>query len=369
MFLVPVEEKAVDHSGHAGHEGHTGGEVIDGIEPHFMSMVDLTRNMPASADGLKMEWIEVPFGPFFPGLAGGLGLSLTLDGDAVAETQVQGAVNEAITAKGMSPAEFIDHFANLSPLSPVASRQLACLALENAAGIAVDNKTATARTATVERERIASHLGWLVNLATQTGLVWMERRAAALQLSVQAASRDQILANAGSLRMFLHRLNKTPLLRTKLASNGRITQGVSLLGPVARAQGLALDARTDDAVYEALGFEVLTQDGGDALARLYQRCDEIGQSLELIARAKGLAVAQIESLDGVSGTGKAVVETPRGAAHLTVELDGGTLANAMYQLPCAAHMELLGDMIKDQEIGDALVAIGSLDLSPWGLPA
>ena len=86
MFLVPVAAKdgtagqGGEHSGHGGH----GDPEVEGIEAHFMSMVDMTRDMPESPDGLKMERITVPFGPFFPGLPGGLRLDLTLDGDAVA---------------------------------------------------------------------------------------------------------------------------------------------------------------------------------------------------------------------------------------------------------------------------------------------
>ena len=413
MFLVPVEEKAEGHSGHdhgghdhqqhdhkghdhhthadtgqahkghdhaghdghaghgghAGHTAHTGGEAIDGIEPHFMSMVDLTRDMPASADGLKMEWIEVPFGPFFPGLPGGLGLILTLDGDAVAETQAQSLVAGPVAAEGMTPAEFAGHLADLSPLSPVAGRHLACLALENAAGAVVDTKTATARAAAVERERITSHLGWLASFAVQTGLVWMERRAAALQLSVQAASADQIAAGTGPLRVFLHRVRKTPLLLAKLAGNGRIGAGKLVVGPIARAQGIASDARAGDPVYDALGFQIVTGMGDDALARLHQRCDEIDQSLDLIARAKDLSGAKPDFVSAASGQGEAMVETPRGAARLTVDLREGKLVSAKFEPPSVAHMDLLADLIGAQEIADALVAVGSLDLSPWGLPA
>ena len=382
MFLVPVADEPKDHSGHdhgthaaaeaapenhSGHSGHSGGPAIAGIEPQFMSMVSLTRDMPASPDGLKMEWIDLPFGPFFPGLPSGLALTLTLDGDAVARTQVSSAAYTPLNANGMTTTDFIDHFAKLSPLSPVANRQLACMAIENAAGITVNTETAATRVAEIERERIASHLGWLANLSIQTGLIWMEHRIVAWQLFMQTASQDQIAAKAEPLRKFLHRFLKTPLLRSKLANNGHIAQGQSLLGPVARAQGMASDARIDDQVYQSLGFKVLTHDGGDALARLHQRCGEIVQSLDLIARASGFSSAQIHSLDGASGTGGAVLETPRGAAHLSVEIDAGTLISATYHPPCANHIKLLDDMVQNLEVSDALIAIGSLDLSPWGL--
>ena len=368
MFLVPVEEKPKGHGGQHDHGDHATGDTIDGIEPQFMSMVELTRGMPASADGLIMEWIEVPFGPLFPGLPSGLDLTLTLDGDAVADSRVQSLVGGAIAVDGMTPEAFVDHVATLAPLSPVANRQLACLALENAAGTAPDESTAMARAAAVERERIASHLGWFAGFAAQNGLVWMERRAAALQVSVRAASADQISAIAASLRGFLQRSRKTPMLRARLSGIGRIDAGKPVLGPVARAQGIATDARADDPAYQALGFEILTRTGGDALARFYQRCDEINQSLGLITRAGNISVPVPGSVAAASGHGEASVETPRGATRLKIELRDGKLVSATCQTASAAHMELLADLIHTQEIADALVTTASLDLSPWGLP-
>lgn len=62
---------------------------------------------------------------------------------------------------------------------------------------------------------------------------------------------------------------------TKLTGIGTL-QGASE-GPVARAAGHASDARHGDGVYDELGFEPITQDEGDAMARLRQRCAEIAK--------------------------------------------------------------------------------------------
>ena len=32
---------------------------------------------------------------------------------------------------------------------------------------------------------------------------------------------------------------------------------------------------------------------------------------------------------------------------------------------CSQHIGLVADLVEGQELGDALVAVGSLDLSPW----
>ena len=99
-----------DHSGHdhGGHDhgGHDHGGHDHGGHDHgasgFMSMIEVTKDLPRSADGLAMDWMEVPFGPVFPGLPGGLKLTLTLDGDGVTEgqaTSLVGMINESEEGK------------------------------------------------------------------------------------------------------------------------------------------------------------------------------------------------------------------------------------------------------------------------------
>lgn len=336
-----------------------------------MSMVDMTRDMPKSPDGLKMERITVPFGPFFPGLPGGLRLDLTLDGDAVAEAEAGSAAGggnrlpEAATA----PDAFADRLAALSPLSPVAYRELACRALEAAAGLSVAPDLARARAAAVERERIASHLGWLAGFGAQSGFGWLEARAAALQRQVRAADVAEIAALAAKIGALLRRVRRAPLLRSKLSGIGLLADGDAPPGPAARAAGLAADARADDPAYAGLGFEVLTGSGGDALARLTQRLGEIAQSLDLIARAGTVALPVPRDIGTASGDGTAQVETPRGAARLRLTLRDGKVTAAEIGAPSAAHVALIGAVAEGRELGDALTAIGSLDISPWEMTA
>jgi Ni,Fe-hydrogenase III large subunit len=356
------------HAGHGAHGGHAGhsaqGEAVDGVEANFMSMVDLTRDQPASPDGLKMEWITVPFGPFFPGLPGGLGLALTLDGDTVVEAQVQSLASANLNDRN-APRGLADRLADLSPLAPVAMRQLACLALAAAAGKDVAGDKATPCAAAVERERITSHLNWLAGFATQTGMNWMERRAAALQLALRQADATEIATRAGAIRAFLLRVRATPLLRDKLAGIGKLDSETAATGPVARAAGVGADARADDPIYQALGFDIVTQSAGDAWARLHQRLDEIAQSLDLIARAGTIAMPVPGELGAATGHGMAEVETPRGPARLHLTLNEGRVETAEITTPFAVQSGLIDAMTAQTELADALTAIGSLDLDPW----
>ncbi|WP_332872079.1 heavy metal-binding domain-containing protein, partial [Pseudogemmobacter bohemicus] len=349
------------HSEHHGHAGHGAAPDIPGIEPHFMSMVELTEGKPVSPDGLVMEWIDAPFGPFFPGLPSGLHMVLTLDGDSVAGAEIRG-MEAAALPSGVALEDFAASLADAVPLSPVAMRELACRAAEAATGQTAPKDVLTARAAAVERERIASHLNWLAGLARQAGLAPLGRRAAAMEHRVRTAKADDVAEQATSITSLLHVALNRSLMGPKLTGIGTL-QGASE-GPVARAAGHASDARHGDGVYDELGFEPITQDEGDAMARLRQRCAEIAQSLDLIAEAGAIAIPVMPRAKG-DGHGMATLETPRGPATLHLTLKGGMVSSTHLTTPFAALAAHVPDLIKQMELADALTAIASLDLDPW----
>jgi Ni,Fe-hydrogenase III large subunit len=327
-----------------------------------MSMIEVTKDLPRSADGLQMDWLEVPFGPVFPGLPGGLKLTLTLDGDGVTEgeaTSLVGMATEGEESEGgeereesegsqeseeMNADTFIEHLSSAMPLAPVSYRLLACLAIEKAAGLSNDQATTEARNSAVERERIASHLGWLAQSGRQLGFVWLTQRASTLQLQVREANRDSLVALEPALRTLATRLERTPLLKSRLKGLGALPTGSSdLRGPVARA----------------------AEDGGDAWARLWQRLDEISASLELLKSGEDPELPVLRDIGNASGTGKATVDTPRGEARLSLTLAHGKVKSYELDTACSHHIDLVPKLVEGQELGDALLAVGSLDLSPW----
>ena len=329
-----------------------------------MSMVDLTEGKPVSPDGLVMEWIDTPFGPFFPGLPGGLHLVLSLDGDSVASAEVRG-VKTAALPSGIGLEHLAERLAEASPLSPVAMRELACRAAEGVIGQPASKDALAARAAAVERERIASHLNWLAGTARQAGLASLARRAAALQHRVRTAGADALAEMAGSIKGLLRGALHRPLVGAKLA--GIATLKGAKEGPVARAAGHVSDARHDDSVYAELGFEPITQKDGDAMARLRQRCAEIDQSLDLIAAAGAIAMPEMPRATG-DGHGMATLETPRGPATLHLTLKDGMVSSAHLTTPFATLAAHVPELVEQMELADALTAIASLDLDPWSAP-
>jgi Ni,Fe-hydrogenase III large subunit len=353
-----------------GHEGMGHGGYGHGNHGGmgFMSMVEMTQGTPRSSDGLQMEWVETPFGPLFPGLPGGLALTFTLDGDVVAETEADSAVAGRENPGGPVEA-FIERFAGLDPLSPVSYRLLALRAVESAAGVEVDNAVGLARVSALEHERAASHLNWLANFGYLIGYSWLSRRAEELQLALLPTGAGGVDGIRAEVRKLARRVERTLLLRRKLAGVGELPDLVDASGPVARAGGRGADARTDEEVYRSLDFEPVVEEGSDALARLRVRLAETERSLELVRRAGEISVQGAVLEARVSGSGAATVETPRGAATLAVTLEGGEVTVAELETPSMRHIRLVGAATDQQEVADALVGVASLDLSPWGMPA
>ncbi len=358
------EHEDHEHAEHGGH-GH-----MDHGDMDFMSMVEMTRDLPRSSDGLQMEWVEdAPFGPLFPGLPGGLTLMLTLDGDTVARAEAEGIEGRPTAEDLAGPAEeLIGRLARLDPLSPVAYRVLALRALESAAGVEPEERTALARVGALERERAASHLGWLSIFGHLLGYSWLEDRAGRLQISlVRAANADEITRLRVEAGRLSRRVEKTPLLRRKLKGVGLLPEGAEFLGPVARAGGVVTDVRADEEVYRTLGFEPVVRDGNDALSRLKVRLAEIEQSLDLVGKAGEMTGPEPATNMEPLHEGPATVETPRGVAILRLRLGEGAVNIVELDEPSARHLGLVGGLAEQRELADALVGVASLDLSPWGI--
>ena len=365
----PNPDRNSDHHGSMDHGGMNHGE--------FMSMVAMTEGTPRSRDGLQMEWVETPFGPLFPGLPAGLNLTLTLDGDTVARAEATSAMaGQSLGAYLPCPvADFPDLLAELDPLAPVDYRLLALRALEAATGTASLSDGA-ARIGALERERLASHLGWLARFGELIGVSWLADRAGSLNLAVvRAESNTSVIALTDPIERFTRRAESLPLLDRRLRGIGHLdpAAATAALGPVARGSGLRRDARTDDPRYIAAGFRPVVRPGGDARSRLTVRLAEIRQSLALIATTGAMSpaatpAARLDSGSGAgSDSGSATVETPRGAATLAIMVVDGYVEKARLHPPSTAHLALVPAVAEGVELADALVGIASLDLSPWAV--
>lgn len=279
-----------------------GGSGMTGGVPYGRPMAGLVDDR----DGLRLDVLPVTIGPFSSALRSGLTLELTMGGDVIVE--VAAARNLLATVdRGRVRPGLTDFERALTEPVPIATLELA---------------------------RAREHLRWLADALVMHGLPALGLRALRLAHRVR-------LGDAPEVQQFARRLAWTQVFRWSLAGVGRI-EGEQLTGldagPVARASGLAIDARLDDPAYQALGFEPIVHEGGDAAARWRQRLAEAAQSLQLADRAGDQRTER---------TG--AVESPGGRLDAT-------------SAPSARLLELVPDLITGLEWGDAITTLVSLDL-------
>jgi hypothetical protein len=272
-----------------------GGKAMTGGVPYG-------RPMPERADdrdGLKLDYLPVRIGPLFAPFPSGLALDVKLQGDVIQEARLENFADASTSGGSIFHRALTEH---------VAVREL-------------------------ELARARSHLQWLSDAVAVAGPRSLSERILRLAHRVAPGDGDDIRA-----------LERTLSRRGFL---GWSTRGVGILkadvlrgvsGPVARASGIAIDARTEDPSYRLLGFEPVSHHAGDASARWIQRIREVAQALDLAERS------------GDERTGAAgITESPRGV--LTEH--GG---------PSPAVARLVPRLLAGMEWGDAVATVVSLDL-------
>lgn len=288
-----------------------GGTGMTGGVPYGRPMAERAPDR----DGLELDQLPVRVGPFFMPFPAGLVLDVKLQGDVIQEAIVPGNA-----FSGAAPPKRLTPFTR---------------ALTEPVGIAE-----------IECARAEHHLRWLDALLHLHGLDALGRRALALSLEVRrGGSRPNTLAKVRALRVLLER---TRGLAAATADIGRLPDEVlhsGGLGPVARAAGIAEDARIDDPAYARLRFTPLVQGPagqvGDARSRWRQRLAEVEQSL----------VIALHAGEAATGGGGISIEGPRGA--MMIGVGQSSTERLLAQLPT---------LLAGVEWGDAVAIVMSLDL-------
>ncbi|MBW3649488.1 MAG: hypothetical protein KY458_02875 [Actinobacteria bacterium] len=286
-----------------------------GVGPYGQGGTGMTGGVPygrplakrsPDPDGLELDQLPLRIGPMFPPLPPGLILDIALQGDVIREVAV-----------GDNP--FLGH-----PDGPAPAGLDTALFLEAA--------RRPQPVATIELARARHHLRWAAGTLRLHGL-------ASESLRVLRLARALRPEHALEVETLARRLRGRRSLSWATRGVGVVTPAQVGFGPVARAAGVAVDARLDDPAYDGIGFSPVVNDGGDARARLRQRLAEAAQALDLANRA-GARVRQ---------PGPAL-EGPRGPL------------SAGEALPSAALVDLLPRLLVGQEWGDAMTTVASLDL-------
>ncbi len=278
--------------------------------------------------------------------------------------------------------------------SAVTHALAATLALEEATGQQAGPDAWRARHALLELERVTRHILDIGAIVGDTGMSVVQARALVLgerlvrhgaQLTGHRLLRGVIRPGGGLLRAPLEatlyrevaeRLDELVGLATRNTIVADRLAGTAILGaddarrlgvvgPVARASGLADDARVSQPL---VGGTVLrTQDAGDVRARLDQRVVEAHDSLARLARwAEGEDVASPEVAPAAGGAGLGVVEGWRGVAVHRVRLDAGRVARWSVTDPSFLNWPALAVALRHTIVPDFPLANKSFNLSYAG---
>ncbi len=358
-----------NHGGHnpgengSGQQDENGG---DGGHDHgggmgFMSMVKMTKDMPRATDGLPMERNMAWFGPFFPGLPGGLAFQFTLDGDTVVKTEADRSLfcRDLSGFRDVSFKNLPEEISKLNPLHPLYYKILA-EQLTNP-----QKELNPQQIALLEKERIFSHLNWLANFAVLLGNHWIEKEAVRQMRNVQ----NNVFAN---LHDFTQTILHFKYLKKKLQHTGEIPEVLlhHVSGPVARAADKSFDARSSQKNYQNAGFKPIVLNENNAWGRLKIRLLEILQSVEMLNKiefqddfekhynSETLPLAAFSAVE---------LEGPAGIISAEMKTRNEKLQELKINEASAVHAVLAEEIVKEMELSDALITIASLDINPFAV--
>ncbi len=273
-------------------------------------------------------------------------------------------------------------------LSAVAVGWAFAAAAEAALGVAPPPAAARTRAVALELERLYNHAAATAALCQATGLsVGQSAAEIALErlLRVNAATfghrylfgiiepggvsrapdtdalRRELPGAYGELRRAADALLSTNSFVDRLEACGILTaeqaRRLGLVGPVARATGLATDARLAAAAagpgpYADHPVSVVTADSGDVFARFQVMLGEAAESVRLITQfLDGGTSSDRVALPPGGGAGLGWAESPRGEALAWVELDeNGQITRARLRPGSARNWRGFDDACRSQNV-------------------
>ena len=349
----------------------------------------------------------VPFGPFHPTLDEPEHFRLFVEGEVIRGLEYRGfMVHRGIEKLGDSVMTYDE----IPMLAERICGICGCVhsvtyvqAVEQAAAIKPVVRAEFIRTIMLEIERLHSHLLW-VGLAghivgfdtlfmqcfrVREPVMWIAEKITGNRktyaLCVVGGVRWDITPELRTeLRHVLDKLEKdwleivdavksdrNVMARTKGVgvADKALVKDMALLGPVARASGMDIDARRDlpYAAYDKVEFNVVVEQGCDVWSRILVRSLEVFESIRIIRQCLDMMPVgpirlNLTSELPVGRTGVSSVEAPRGEAHhFVVTGENNRPRRWRVRAPTYQNLQGIPAMAKDQRISDMAIIIGSID--------
>jgi Ni,Fe-hydrogenase III large subunit/Ni,Fe-hydrogenase III component G len=285
--------------------------------------------------------------------------------------------------RGLTPAQALFYAERIEGLSAIGMSWAFAAAVEAALDVAPAPEAQVTRGIALELERLYNHAAAVAALCQSCGLsVGQSAAEIALEECLRlnaavlghrylfgvmatggvrkapdaAALREGLPRAYGELRRAADALLSTNSFLDRLEATGIITgeQARRLVGPVARAAGVAADTRADQpaAPYFEHRPAIAAREAGDALARFEVMLDEAADSVRLIGDLLGAGAGPgTVPVPAASGTGLGWAESPRGEALAWVELDdAGRIIRARLRPASARNWRGFDDACRSQNV-------------------
>jgi NADH-quinone oxidoreductase subunit D len=385
---------------------------------------------------LRTETMTVNMGPQHPSTHGVLRLVLEIDGENVVSAEPTiGFLHTGIekTAEQKKWQQVIPLVERMDYLGAQSNSLAFCLSVERLLGIedAIPERVIWIRVLIAELQRIASHLVWLGTHGMEVGAVSVmlycfREREQLLNINEMLAGfrmfpsymrigglrEDLPRGFHDAVRQFLERfpgkideyedlLTKNQIWIQRTQGIGRLsredTLAYGLVGPMARAAGIAYDVRKVFPYlrYDTFDFDVPTAPEGDVYARYRVRVAEMRQSVRICRQAleritptgkfdcgdfrivpppKDRVYTEMEALiqhfllysqgfQVPAGEAYVPVEGPRGEHGFYIVSDGGNRpVRVKARAPSLLACQALNRMIIGGLIADVIAVIGSTDV-------
>lgn len=278
-----------------------------------------------------------------------------------------------------------------------------CQAVEKAGNIQVPARARFIRTIILELERVQSHLLWLGIAGHIIGfdtvlmqawrirepIMWLcekltgNRKLYGMNLiggvrhdidtNLKAECIELVDKIARDTKQVINAIIEDTTLHMRLSNVGKIsykdTIAYGLLGPTARASGVAIDVRVDHpyAAYPEVGCDVMVETTEDIWGRTVVRLKETIEACRIIKESlqmmpKGPIIAAIREQIEPGKLGISSVEAPRGETHhFVITGEDNRPYRWKARAPTFQNLQGVPIMVAGETIADVPIALGSID--------
>lgn len=349
----------------------------------------------------------IPIGPQHPALKEPENFTFRVDGEYVVDVEPRIGYNHRGIEKAMESRTYIQNLYIIERVCGICScSHQTCYTqnVEEVLGMEIPQRAKYIRVLVAELERIHSHLLWLGIAAHEIGFdtlfyyIWRDREVVMDLLEMISGNRvNYAMPTIGGVRrdiaedkipQYLKMLDvleeRTEYYKNVCATERTVvirTEGVGVLskedaislsacGPTLRASDVASDIRADSPylVYDEVPWNLISYDGGDVLANVLVRVDEVLESVKICKyclehlpdgpiRVKFSPLGKVPEGEAVS-----LVEAPRGELVHYIQSRGKDKPyRYKIRAPTLGNIPALCEKLRGGNIADIPIVLAGID--------